>query len=277
MSPSDEVMEQRVAPASYLKNLIRPLLALVLTLGVAACHTTPVTGRRSLNAFSPQDDVQLGNEAYEQVLASAKLVKAGPQHEMVQRAMTRLSSVADDAGYEWEVSLIDDPKMVNAFALPGGKMAVYTGILPVAESEQGLAVVMGHEIGHVVARHGTERLTNTFGLEALAQLLQLGDYASLAQQGLELLVHRPFGRSQESEADEIGLIYMARAGYDPREAVAFWERMEELSGGGGPPEFLSTHPSHETRVANLKEKLPEAMEIWRAAGGGSVSKEARNP
>lgn len=255
--------------ASYPKPLggrWPALLAAVLL--VAACHTTPVTGRRSLNAFSTSQDIQLGREAYEQVLSEAKLVKVGPKHDMVVRAMTRLSAVSDDAGYEWEVNLIDDDATVNAFALPGGKMAVYTGILPVAETETGLAVVMGHEIGHVVARHGTQRMTRSLGLDAVLSFVNIGDYASLAQQGLEYLVNRPFGRSQESEADEIGLVYMARAGYDPREAVAFWERMETLGGSSG-PEFLSTHPSHETRVQRLKAKLPEAMEIWRAAGGGA--------
>lgn len=261
-------MEHNAGAASYPKPCGRRA-GLVLACALAfACHTTPVTGRRSLNAFSRTDDIQLGREAYAQVLAQAKLVSAGPERDQVVRAMTRLSAVSDDAGYEWEVNLIDDDSQVNAFALPGGKMAVYTGILSVAESETGLAVVMGHEIGHVVARHGTARMTNSLGLDTLLSLLNIGDYKSLAQSGLEYLVNRPFGRAQESEADEIGLVYMARAGYDPREAVAFWERMEALQGGGGGPEFLSTHPSHETRVERLKEKLPEALSIWRAAGGG---------
>jgi metalloendopeptidase OMA1, mitochondrial len=262
-------MEQSVDAASYPKASRGRWPALLATCALAiACHTTPVTGRRSLNAFSTADDIQLGSEAYDQILSGAKLVTAGPEYEMVRRAMTRLSAVSDDAGYEWEVSLIDDDAMVNAFALPGGKMAVYTGILPVAGSETGLATVMGHEIGHVIARHGTERMTSSLGIDAVLQFIDVGNYTGLAQTGLEFLVNRPFGRAQESEADEIGLVYMARAGYDPREAVAFWERMEQL-GGGGPPEFLSTHPSHETRVERLQEKMPEALEIWRAAGGGA--------
>jgi predicted Zn-dependent protease len=261
-------MQRCVDRSSYKTTSRGRWSALVVGCVLAvACHTTPVTGRRSLNAFSTQDDIQLGNEAYQQVLAGQKLVKAGPEAEMVKRIMTRLAAVSDDAGYQWEVNLIDDPAMVNAFALPGGKMAVYTGILPVATSETGLAVVMGHEIGHVIARHGTERMTSSLGLDAVLQFLNIGDYAGLAQTGLELIVNRPFGRAQESEADEIGLVYMARAGYDPREAIAFWQRMEELGGSGG-PEFLSTHPSHETRIERLKEKMPEALEIWRQASGG---------
>jgi len=236
----------------------------------AGCYTTPVTGRSSLNVFSTADDVQLGLEAYGQVLSEAKVVKSGRDHDMVERAMKRLVAVADDRGNAWEVNLLGNDKTVNAFALPGGKMAVYTGILPVCKGETGLAVVMGHEIGQVVARHGTERMTLALGLSAALSLVNLGDYAKLGELALDLTINRPFGRDQESEADEIGLVYMARAGYDPREAIAFWERMES-TGGGGPPEFLSTHPSHETRVQRLTAKLPEALEIWRAAGGGGGS------
>jgi predicted Zn-dependent protease len=256
--------------ASYRKPLRRLLLACAAASLAAACHTTPVTGRSSLNVFSTADDVQLGLEAYGQVMAEAKLVKTGRDREMVERAMKRLTAVADDRGYAWEVNLIEDDKTVNAFALPGGKMAVYTGILPVCQSETGLAVVMSHEIGHVVARHGTERMTLALGSSAALSLLNLGDYTQLGQLALEYTLNRPFGRDQESEADEIGLVYMASAGYDPREAIAFWERMEG-AGGGGPPEFLSTHPSHETRVKRLNAKLPEALEIWRKAGGGGGS------
>ncbi len=240
-----------------------------LVLSTAACHTTPVTGRSSLNLFSAQDDIQLGREAYAQVKRDAKLVTSGPRLEMVERAMTRLTAVADDKGFEWEVCLIQDDQTVNAFALPGGKMAVYTGILPICEDETGLAVVMGHEIGHVVAQHGTERMTTSLPIDLVLSLVNLGDYTQLAQRSLDVLINLPFGRRQESEADTIGLVYMARAGYDPRAAISFWER-REASGNGGPPEFLSTHPSHETRIEDLREKLPEAMEIWRAAGGGNA-------
>ena len=255
-----------MAAASYPKPIVRALAALAL---VAACTTVPVTGRHAVNAFSPADDVQLGREAYQDVLKNAKLVSTGPKHEMVVRAMTRLTAVADDQGFEWEVNLIQDDKTVNAFALPGGKMAVYTGILPVCATEAGLAVVMGHEIGHVVARHGTERMTNSLGLEAVLSFVNLGDYLSLAREGLDLLVNKPFSRSQESEADKIGIHYMARAGYDPREAIDFWQRMQ-AQGGSEPPEFLSTHPSHETRIEDLKAELPRALEEWRAAVGGGA-------
>jgi predicted Zn-dependent protease len=267
-------MCRRGSTASYPKasfgrsctGFLGLLLSLVL---VAGCRTTPVTGRLALNVFSTQDDIRLGNEAYSQVLEGAEVVRSGEDHERVVRVMQRLAAVADDAGFEWEVNLMRDDQTVNAFALPGGKMAVYTGILPVCQSEAGLAVVMGHEIGHVVAGHGTERMTQSLGAELVLSFIQRGDYAQLARLGSEYFIQRPFGRRHESEADEIGLVYMARAGYDPREAVEFWKRMQAKS-GGGPPEFLSTHPSHETRIELLQEKLPEALEIWRkATAGGS--------
>ena len=232
-----------------------------------ACQTTPVTGRSSLNIFSTEDDIQLGRQAFAQVLDQQQLVGSGKERETVERAMTRLTAVADDPGFEWQVELIQDDQTVNAFALPGGKMAVYTGILPVCQTETGLAVVMGHEIGHVVARHGTERITLTMPVDTIMQLVDLGNYTQIASTSLDVLLNLPFGRKQESEADEIGLIYMARAGYDPREAITFWERMESMSQGGGPPEFLSTNPSHETRIERLKAKLPEALEIWKQSAG----------
>ena len=233
----------------------------------SGCHSVPVTGRSTFNLLSTTDDVQLGIEAYDQVLAGSRIVTSGPRKEMVERIMSNLVAVAEDPGYEWEVRLIDDDTVANAWALPGGKMAVYTGILPLTADEAGLAVVMAHEIGHVVARHGTERMTRVLGVGLVTEFLDLGDYEGLAEVGYELLVEMPFGRSAESEADHIGLIYMARAGYDPREAVDFWQRMEAAT-GSGPPEFLSTHPSHETRVHDLERLLPEAVAEYERGGGG---------
>ncbi|MEM7308817.1 MAG: M48 family metallopeptidase [Planctomycetota bacterium] len=248
---------------SYLKHAWIAL-ACPLVLLVAGCTTTPVTGSRSFNLFSPAEDVQLGAEAYEQILAGERLVTSGPELQMVQRVMDRLVAVADDPGYEWEVRLIDNDQTVNAFALPGGKMAVYTGILPVCETEAGLAVVMGHEIGHVVAQHGTQRMSRSMGAEAILTAIDLGDFQTLAEGAYGLLLEMPWGRGDESESDHIGLVYMARAGYDPSEATRFWSRMASLSGGGG-PEFLSTHPSHETRISDLEALMPEARKIYQAA------------
>jgi len=244
-------------------------LSLLLPGGVlAGCQTTPITGRSAFNLFSVQQDVGLGRESYSQVLAEQKIVNSGPEKERVERAMSRLVAVADDPGFEWEVTLVQDDETVNAFALPGGKMAVYTGILPVCESEAGLAVVMGHEIGHVVARHGTQRVTESLlldlGKNGLIAMLDAENYRGIFNAAGTLLVELPFSRTDESEADHIGLVYMARAGYDPREAIAFWQRMESESGGGSPPEWLSTHPSHGTRVDQLEGWLPEAMAEWQS-------------
>jgi metalloendopeptidase OMA1, mitochondrial len=253
-----------------LRRLLLTILPLLGLLGgsglTTGCMTVPVTGRTAFNAFSPAEDVQLGTEAFEQILGEEKLVASGPEKQMVERVMARLAAAADDAGYAWEVRLIDESEVVNAFALPGGKMAVYTGILPICEDETGLAVVMGHEIGHVVAQHGTERMTRGLGVELIFGLLDIGDYQELANIGLNLLVELPFSRHHESEADHIGLVYMARAGYDPREAIAFWSRMN-AAGGERPPEFLSTHPSPDTRIQRLEELLPEAIKIYEAGGG----------
>ncbi len=240
-------------------------LGLATLAAAVACQTVPITGRSAFNAFPPSWDNDIGAQAYEETLAKEKLVTSGPELAMVERAMQRLVAVADDAGYAWEVRLIDNDEIVNAFALPGGKMAVYTGILPVCQDENGLAVVMGHEIGHVVARHGAQRMSQAAGVDLIFQLWNGGQSEELARLAVQYGVELPYGRSHESEADHIGLIYLARAGYDPQRAVEFWQRMAEGS-GESPPEFLSTHPSHETRIRQLEELMPEAERERQAAG-----------
>ncbi|MBM3975743.1 MAG: M48 family metallopeptidase [Planctomycetes bacterium] len=262
----------RPSGSRLARNLLPLLLLLLLLLLplLVACVSTPVTGRRALNLLPESQDLELGIAAYEQVLQGEKLVTSGPQKELVERVMARIAKVAEPQGFEWEVRLIDDPKMVNAFCLPGGKMAVYTGILPVAQDETGLAVVMGHEIAHAVARHGTERMSQEMLLQtALGAALSQAKESTqqLALVGTELLVSLPWGRMQESEADHIGLMYMARAGYDPRAAVEFWKRMSALGGGGGMPAFLSTHPSDEKRASDLKKLMPKALAEYEKAIG----------
>jgi predicted Zn-dependent protease len=259
-----------------LEAVFAPRAAALLLLSAAiallpACVTTPVTGRKSFNLLSVSDDVAIGNQSYQQFLAEAPLAKPGPQADMVHNVMNRLVAVADDAGFEWDVKVIQDDKTVNAFALPGGKMAVYTGILPVTKDETGLAVVMGHEIGHVVARHGSERLSAAMPAQVILQFASGGGYAEEAEVAAgvyEMLFLRPWGRDQELEADHIGLIYMARAGYDPRAAVDFWTRMAE-TGGEEPPEFMSTHPSHGSRIEQIQALLPEALAIYEQASGSN--------
>ena len=256
--------------------LLGPLSA-ILTLWIACglfvgCATTPITGKKVLIPFPASYDVQLGLQAIDEYVDDSKVIKSGPEAQMVQRVMDRLVAAAgDDAkGYEWSVRLVDEPQTVNAFALPGGPMAVYTGILPVTQTEAGLAVVMGHELGHVLARHGMQRMTRTQGASLLLSLFDTGEYAQLAQLGYQYAVELPFGRGDESESDHIGLILMAKAGYDPREAPRFWKRMAEMTGGSGGPEWLSTHPSNETRQEDLLKLLPKALKEYQGPKGDDL-------
>ncbi len=239
----------------------------------------PETGRKSHVGMSTQQEAALGFQTYRQVLAQARSIDSGPQFEMVRRVAGKLASATGAAGaeYEWQVSLIDD-QQINAFCLPGGKIVVYTGILPVAQNEAALATVMGHEMAHATSRHGAQRVLQ----QNLAQTAMTGIAVSLSDMdynkqravmgalgaGAQFGILMPFGRQHESEADEIGLMYMARAGYDPQESIRFWQRMDQAS-RSGPPEFLSTHPSHGTRVQQLEALMPKALEQYnRARGGG---------
>jgi len=248
-------------------SLRRAAAAGALLAAASACYTVPITGRKSVNLLTPQQEVQLGTQYYQDVLAKEPVVRSGAQAQMVERVMQRLVAVADGPDYPWEVTLIQDDSMANAFALPGGKMAVYTGILPVTEDEAGLAVVMAHEIGHVIAHHGSERMTAQMGSDLISDLLSSKTEVSpdVWSMGLNLAAGMPFNRYQESEADHIGLILMARAGYDPTRAIEFWQGMAARS-KGSPPEFLSTHPSDATRIAGLKKLLPEALDVYRRSG-----------
>lgn len=260
------------------KKLLIPAGLLILLAG-AACNTVPYTNRSQFNLLDSATENQMGFQAYQEVLGTEKIVKSGSNAEMVKRVADRIAAAADrDAtergtklNFDWQVVLIDSP-MVNAWCMPGGKMGVYTGILPVTQSEAGLAVVMGHEVGHAIARHGGERITHQMGVEAALTAVQMGlsKQSSATQQtvmtalgaGSQVGVLLPFSRSHESEADHIGIILMAKAGYDPHEAPKLWERMSKLGGSGG-PEFLSTHPSNETRIKELTALIPMAMQYYK--------------
>lgn len=249
---------------------IRRALAATALVGVVGCS--------ALQLYSTDDDMQLGLQAYEEILAQERILESGPEVDMVQRVTARLVESAKRIGpefthdFEWEVRVIDNPEVVNAFCLPGGKMAVYTGILPVAQSDTGLAVVMGHEIAHATERHGTERMSRAT-IEAMlveAGVAAAGGdemHAAAAHGVLQVAVNLPYSRSDELEADEVGLMIMAGAGYDPREAAEFWGRMAALSGGGGSAidEFLSTHPTDGARIAQIEELLPEALALYDAS------------
>ncbi len=243
-----------------------------LVIVLAGCATAPVTGRSQLIIVSDAEERQMGLSAYQDVLKKAKLSKDAKQIEGVERVGRRIAQAAErqfHVGYDWSFSVIDDDKQVNAFCLPGGKVAVYTGILPVAGDDASLATVMAHEVAHAIARHGAERMTTGLLTQAGGQILAAGLGSPEAVQaayglGANLGVLLPFDRRQESEADHIGLILMARSGYDPHAALGFWQRMAKLgSEKGQPPEFLSTHPADERRIEQIRGWLPEAMEVYR--------------
>ena len=235
----------------------------------------PETGRKSHVGLSTEQESALGLQSYRQVLGQAQTIDSGPEFEIVRRVSNRLAKATGPAGsgFDWQESLIRD-NQVNAFCLPGGKIVVYTGILPVAEDEAGLATVLGHEMAHATSRHGAQRVLQ----QSLAQTALTGVAVSLGDMdydkqravmgalgaGAQFGVLMPFGRQHESEAAQIGLIYMARAGYDPRESIRFWERMEQ-SGAAQPPEFLSSHPSHGHRIQQLQSWMPQALEEYRKA------------
>ena len=242
----------------------------------AGCATVPETGRSQLLLFPDSQMNALGLQAYEEILKKEK-VSADPEANALVRRVGERIAAASGKDYDWRFTVIDDPKSANAFCLPGGKVAVYTGILPVTRDDAGLAVVMGHEVAHATARHGAERMSQS----TLVQGLALGGGVALGGgdpqrtraifgalgAGAAVGVILPFSRKQESEADRIGLRYMARAGYDPEAAVGFWERMDAAAQGKSrPPEFLSTHPSGETRIRQIREWLPEARAQLRPRG-----------
>ncbi|HVE12286.1 MAG TPA: M48 family metallopeptidase [Elusimicrobiota bacterium] len=245
-----------------------------LPLALAACQTVPYTGRHHLLLVSQGEEKSLGLQAYQDTLKKAKLSTDHENVELIRRIGRRLAAVADRPDFQWEFNLIDDPKTVNAFCLPGGKVAVYSGILPVAKGEDGLAVVMGHEIAHALARHGSERMSQgmiaQFGGQALSVLLSgqsaaaQSIYGQAYGLGVNVGVLLPFSRGQESEADHIGLILMAKAGYDPEHALEFWKRMETASGSSGPSvvNFLRTHPSDVKRQEQIRDWLPEIREKY---------------
>jgi len=264
-----------VSPGSIGSFLLLALLA--------ACSTVPVTGRRQLSLIPSSEINSMSFQEYQSFLDSAKVVSGTPQAEGVkrvghniQKAVERYFAEQDMSssleGYAWEFNLVDDPT-VNAWCMPGGKVVVYGGMLPVAQNETGLAVVMGHEIAHAIANHGNERMSQgmiaQFGGLALDKALASqpeetrGLFISAFGMGSQVGVLLPFSRLQESEADHLGLIFMAMAGYDPQVAVGFWQRMAAQGGGGAPPEFLSTHPSDETRIENIRGLLPEALRYYQ--------------
>ncbi len=259
--------------------LALPLLAALATAG--GCNTVSGTKRSQLNVLSESDERELGEEAYQEALSEkgVKKVTSGPDYDRVQRVADRIEDASERLhakavrGFEWQWTVVNDDNMVNAWALPGGKSAVYTGMLRMAKSDDELAVVMGHEASHAIARHAGERISSNMVIQGALQgtSIALGDMSPAAQQatmaalglGSNVGVLLPWSRMQESEADELGLLIAADAGYDPRASIDLWTRMASQS--GAPPEFLSTHPSENTRITRLQKMMPKAMKLYQAA------------
>lgn len=237
--------------------------------------TNPETGKAVRVAMSPEKEAALGLQSYREILSQSETIDRGPDFEMVQRVAENLAAATGDSAkdFAWQATLIRSDQ-ANAFCLPGGKIAVFTGILPHAQTEAGLATVMGHEMAHAVARHGSQRLLRTSLTQTalMGAQFSMGDLDYQQRQllmaalgaGAQYGVILPFSRDHESEADQMGLLYMARAGYDPRESIAFWQRMSEAE-SHQPPEFASTHPSHGTRIHRLQDFLPAALAQYESS------------
>jgi metalloendopeptidase OMA1, mitochondrial len=244
-----------------------------IALFLCSCATAPITGRSQLMLVSQAEETALGVEAYREVLQKEPVTRDQRYTEPVQRIVGRVETATNRPDLRWEVAVIKEDKTVNAFALPGGKIGVYTGIFPIAQTEAGLAIIMGHELGHVIARHGAERISHQMGAQLLGTALAIGLQASpynnaiMAAYGLgaQVGVLLPYSRLQESEADRIGLVLAAKAGYDAQAAVGVWQRMAQLS-GRRPAPFLSTHPTPESRIEDIKKFLPQAMAQYSPQG-----------
>jgi metalloendopeptidase OMA1, mitochondrial len=271
-----------------MKTILKSsITATALMIIVFACTRVPITGRKQLSLVSNQQMMSLSYQSYQAFLDTSKVARTGKDVDMVRRAGSRIknavekymidnhySSVID--GYQWQFEVIQS-KELNAWCMPGGKVVFYTGILPICQNEEGVAVVMGHEIAHAIASHGAERMSQAYLAQGISTVAAVGGAIATkseeagnifgqifgvgAQAGLVL----PNSRKQETEADKLGLIFMAMAGYNPQNAVEFWQRMQKASEGSQkPPKWLSTHPTDETRIANLTALMPKAQAYYQA-------------
>ena len=261
------------------------MLLLLIAPLLPSCGSVPFTGRRQLQLVSNQEVIALSLQQYQDFIRTAPLEKGTANAQMVSRVGSRIANAVESfytnngyaselENFSWEFNLVKE-KSVNAFAMPGGKVVIYSGLLPVTQTEEALAVVVGHEIAHVIAQHSSERLSQQLALQyggAIAGGL-LGN-SQVAQQlgqtvfglGAQYGVMMPYARKQEYEADEIGLIVTAMAGYNPQTAVPFWTRMAQSGGGAQVPEFLSTHPTDSKRIANIEKILPDVMQYYKGSG-----------
>lgn len=254
----------------------------LLIVGAVACSTVPITGRKQISLVSDTEMMAMSFSQYDQFLKENKLSTNKEQTEMVKRCGARIAKAVETfmaekgwssqiSGFEWDFNLVEDDTP-NAWCMPGGKVVFYTGILPLTENEEGMAVVMGHEIAHAIAKHGNERMSQQMAVQGLGTALAVAIdekpeqtkaiYMTAFGLGAQVGVMLPYSRMHETEADKLGLIFMALAGYNPEAAIPFWTRMSQM-GGQKPPEFLSTHPADETRIKDLKAYMPEALKYYK--------------
>ncbi len=263
-----------------MKNMkYNAIIYLIVSFVLLSCSTVPITGRSQLNLIPGSTMNAMSFDQYGEFLKTNKLSQKTKQTQMVKRVGAKIQKAVEEfyalkgmsgklSGYAWEFNLVESED-INAWCMPGGKVVVYTGILPIAGGETGLAVVMGHEIAHAIAEHGNERMSQGLiaQLGGMALSTAMKEKPETTRQlwmtafgvGAQYGVMLPYSRIQENEADRLGLVFMSIAGYDPSEAIGFWQRMSKEKKGSAPPEFLSTHPSDETRIAKIKEAIPEAM------------------
>tara|TARA_B100000809_G_scaffold266347_1_gene328628 strand:- start:355 stop:1164 length:810 start_codon:yes stop_codon:yes gene_type:complete len=268
-----------------MKSVKKVAVLAVIAIGIYSCSKVPISGRRQMNLLPESQMMSMSLTQYQSFLSeNPPMADNMEQTKMVKRVGNRIAHAVERymkdnkmsgriKGYKWEFNLVDE-NTVNAWCMPGGKVVVYSGILPITKTEEGLAVVMGHEIAHAIARHGNERMSQgmlaqgvTTGIAValrdkpgLTQSIFLGAVGAGA--GIGMLA---FGRNQESEADKMGMVFMAMAGYQPEEAIPFWQRMKAVGGGGGTPEFMRTHPSNDIRIDRIKEYLPVAESYYSKA------------
>ena len=275
-----------------MKKLVLLSLILIVFYG---CSSVPITGRRQLNLVSDQEVLTLSLQQYDDFIKTAKKSTDATATAMVTRVGSKIADAVqayyksvgqEDAlsGYAWEFNLVDDPQ-VNAFCMPGGKIVVYSGILPVTQDETGLAVVLGHEVAHAVAKHANERMSQQmlaqYGAAGVGSILSKSSSTvqtigqSVFGLGAQYGALLPFSRQQESEADHLGLIFMAIAGYKPEAALPFWQRMSQQ--GSAAPEFMSTHPSDNTRIAQIQKEIPEAMQYYTSIWGNKGNTNTTTP
>ncbi len=266
-----------------MMRTVTKICTIALLMVVTACSTVPLTGRRQLSLVDDNTMQQQAAAAYRQLLSDPKtqVVRGTSQAQTVQNVGNKIARAVetylaqqgygDEYNFNWEFNLIND-NQVNAWCMPGGKVAFYTGILPITQTDAGMATVMGHEIAHAIAKHSSERASNTALLQSIGVGLNVATAnksqvaRAMISQGYGLgsqVALLKYSRNQESEADRMGLTFMAMAGYDPNEATGFWKRMAANAGGQKPPEFLSTHPSDERRIADIQKLIPEAMKYYK--------------